>query len=70
MEAEVVRDSVLHLAGSLDLTIGGRPIPNAEAEKSKRRSLYFECFPEPGGTSTFAETFRSGDPAGMLSTHH
>ena len=57
MEAEVVRDSILHLAGELDLAQGGRPIPNAEAEKSRRRSLYFECFPEPGGNSQFAEMF-------------
>ena len=57
MEAEVVRDSILHLAGELDLASGGKSIPNAEAEKSLRRSLYFECFPEPGGQSQFGELF-------------
>jgi hypothetical protein len=40
MESEVVRDSLLHLSGELDLTRGGPPIPVAD-ESSKRRSLYF-----------------------------
>jgi Protein of unknown function (DUF1553) len=41
MEAQVVRDSLLFLAGELDLTHGGPSIPLAEADGSKRRSLYF-----------------------------
>ena len=61
MEAEVLRDSLLHLAGELDLAQGGYPLPNKEAETSHRRSLYFECFPEPGGQSEFAALF---DPPG------
>jgi mono/diheme cytochrome c family protein len=40
MESEVVRDSLLHLAGELDPTRGGPPIPVAD-ESSRRRSLYF-----------------------------
>jgi len=41
MDAQVVRDSLLHLAGQLDLTLGGPSIDvNAQAD-SKRRSLYF-----------------------------
>ena len=40
MEAQIVRDSLLHLAGELDLTRGGPSIP-ANDEMSKRRSLYF-----------------------------
>lgn len=39
MEAQVIRDSLLSLAGQLDLTRGGPPIPIAS--ESKRRSLYF-----------------------------
>ncbi|MFO0878750.1 MAG: PSD1 and planctomycete cytochrome C domain-containing protein [Gemmataceae bacterium] len=39
MEAEVVRDSLLHLAGDLDLTTGGPPVMPTVA--SRRRSLYF-----------------------------
>ncbi len=40
MEAELVRDSLLHLAGELDPTRGGPSIPVAD-EASRRRSLYF-----------------------------
>lgn len=39
MEAQVVRDSLLHLAGKLDLTLGGPAIP--AAQESNRRSLYY-----------------------------
>lgn len=39
MESECVRDSILFLAGELDLTRGGAPVPvNSD---SRRRSLYF-----------------------------
>src|SRR5205823_2769142 len=41
MEAEVVRDSLLHLAGALDPTPGGPPVDLAHADRSRRRSLYF-----------------------------
>ncbi len=40
MEAQVVRDSLLHVAGELDLTMGGPSIPITD-EASRRRSLYF-----------------------------
>ena len=40
MEAQTVRDSLLSLAGDLDLTMGGPSISVSE-EKSRRRSLYF-----------------------------
>ncbi len=41
IESQVVRDSILALAGALDLTLGGPAVPpNAQAD-SKRRSLYF-----------------------------
>jgi hypothetical protein len=40
MEAEVVRDSLRHLAGDLDPKMGGPPVPVAD-ESSRRRSLYF-----------------------------
>ena len=62
MEAEVVRDSILYLAGELDLTPVGYPLPNSDAEKSRHRSLYFECFPEPRGQSEFAEMFDPPNP--------
>ncbi len=40
MESQLVRDSVLHLAGKLDLTLGG-PSISPSSEASPRRSLYF-----------------------------
>ncbi len=41
MEAEVVRDSVLSLGGSLDLAMGGPPIEHTQGQTVLRRSLYF-----------------------------
>jgi hypothetical protein len=41
IEAEVVRDSILSLAGTLDPTIGGPSVPPAKQDDSERRSLYF-----------------------------
>lgn len=40
MEAQVVRDTLLQLAGEIDLTHGGPPISVTD-EASRRRSLYF-----------------------------
>ena len=40
MESQLVRDSLLSLAGELDIQVGGPSIPAAD-EKSRRRSLYF-----------------------------
>jgi len=40
MEAQIVRDSLLSLAGELDLTLGG-PSVAINDEVSRRRSLYF-----------------------------
>jgi mono/diheme cytochrome c family protein len=40
LEAQAVRDSLLQLAGELDSTSGGPPIPIAE-EMSRRRAMYF-----------------------------
>lgn len=41
VESQVVRDSLLALAGTLDLTLGGPPVPAKDQESSTRRSLYF-----------------------------
>jgi len=41
LEAEVVRDSLLALAGTLDPTMGGPSIPPEAQAASHRRSLYF-----------------------------
>ena len=41
LESQAVRDSILALAGSLDTTLGGPSVPQAQQPTSKRRSLYF-----------------------------
>jgi hypothetical protein len=41
VEAEVVRDSILALAGMLDDTRGGPSVPASSQAESRRRSLYF-----------------------------
>jgi hypothetical protein len=41
MESQVVRDSLLQLAGKLDLSLGGPSLDPDKAESSPRRSLYF-----------------------------
>lgn len=41
MESQVVRDSLLHTAGRLDLTLGGPTLDPVKMETSQRRSLYF-----------------------------
>lgn len=44
-EAEVVRDSLLAVAGELDLQIGGPELPESEGMTSRRRTLYFRTTP-------------------------
>jgi hypothetical protein len=46
MEAEAVRDNVLHVSGSLDLAMGGPDIDNKLGLTSKRRSVYLRIAPE------------------------
>lgn len=41
MESQVVRDSLLHIGGKLNLSIGGPSIDPVKLETSPRRSLYF-----------------------------
>ena len=41
LESQVVRDSILSLAGTLDLTSFGPSVPIANQSDSTRRSLYF-----------------------------
>ncbi|MFG0332285.1 MAG: DUF1549 domain-containing protein, partial [Maioricimonas sp. JB049] len=40
MESQIVRDSILHLAGELNLELGGPTVPPTD-QKARRRSLYF-----------------------------
>ena len=55
LESEVVRDSILSLAGTIDLTRGGPPIKPAEQVESRRRSLYF--FHSNNDRNLFLTTF-------------
>lgn len=41
LESQAVRDAILALAGTLDPTRGGPPVPLASQAESTRRSLYF-----------------------------
>jgi hypothetical protein len=40
MEAEVIRDSLLHLSGELDLAMGGPPLACHDSANDARRSIY------------------------------
>jgi hypothetical protein len=41
LESQVVRDAILALAGTLDPSMGGPPVPESQQAASRRRSLYF-----------------------------
>ncbi len=62
MESEVVRDSLLYVAGQLDLTMGGVELENSESLTTRRRSLYYSVYPEAGGKSALGELFDGPDP--------
>ncbi|MBM3844914.1 MAG: DUF1553 domain-containing protein [Verrucomicrobia bacterium] len=54
-EAEVVRDSVLHVAGGLDWTMGGPELDPGAGESLSRRSVYFRHAKEKA--MEFTQTF-------------
>jgi mono/diheme cytochrome c family protein len=60
MEAEVVRDSVLHLAGELDTAVGGQEIPHEQGLAVRRRSLYFAHHGE--SKMDFLDLFDAANP--------
>jgi hypothetical protein len=60
VEAEVVRDSLLSAAGTLDLTRGGPELDNTQ-ENTRRRSLYYSVYAEDGGAMRFLATFDAPD---------
>ncbi len=61
IEAEVVRDAVLHLGGSLDLTFGGRELDHKQLLQIPRRSLYFRSAPEK--QAQFMQIFDTAAPS-------
>jgi hypothetical protein len=60
MEAEVIRDSMLHLAGELDPAIGGLEIAQDHAMTSKRRSIYLAHHGET--RAQFLDLFDAANP--------
>jgi mono/diheme cytochrome c family protein len=60
MEAEVVRDSLLHLAGELDLTMGGPDLDPEKDDLILRRSLYFRHSVD--ARSEFLKVFNAANP--------
>ncbi len=62
LEAEIVRDSLLAIAGLLDTSLGGVELENSEAFTTYRRSLYYSSFPEVGGKGPLGELFDAPDP--------
>ncbi len=60
MEAEVVRDSTLHLAGRLDMQFGYPELPETAGEDILRRSLYFRN--TPNEKMPLLEVFDVADP--------
>jgi hypothetical protein len=60
MEAEVVRDSLLSSAGTLDLTMGGPELEEKQGETILRRSMYFRI--TPNEKVEFLELFDLANP--------
>jgi hypothetical protein len=60
MEAEVVRDSLLQVAGQLDSTVGGLEVDEKEGQTSRRRSIYFRHTPD--AQMVFLKVFDSASP--------
>ena len=46
LEAELVRDNVLHVSGALDLAMGGPEVDHRQGLQSKRRSVYLRVAAE------------------------
>ncbi|HLU50297.1 MAG TPA: DUF1553 domain-containing protein, partial [Planctomycetota bacterium] len=60
IEAELVRDAVLHVTAGLDLAMGGPEIAHEKGGSVPRRSLYFQHAPEK--TMTMLRIFDAASP--------
>jgi hypothetical protein len=67
MEAEVVRDCVLHAAGGLDAKLGGPDLPVSDGMTSRRRSIYFHH--SPSSQMDFLKVFDAADPTEAYTRH-
>ena len=59
-EAEMVRDALLHLAGNLDLTLGGSEIDHHQGLVIPRRSIYFHHSRD--NQMSFLDVFDAANP--------
>jgi hypothetical protein len=60
MQAEVIRDSLLSIAGKLDTAMGGQEIEADKGLESQRRSVYFQHTPDV--QVTFLKVFDEANP--------
>jgi hypothetical protein len=60
LESEAVRDSVLHVAGELDVSPGGPEISESQGMENRRRSMYFRS--TPNETMLFLDLFDQANP--------
>ncbi len=67
MEAEVVRDSLLHIAGRLDPEMAGADLEPKDGESLPRRSIYFRHAAD--GQMTFLEVFDVANPNSCYRRH-
>lgn len=58
----MVRDSILAIAGTLDDSPATNPLDNNKALTTRKRSLYYESFPEDGGSNALGKLFDSPSP--------
>jgi hypothetical protein len=62
LEAEALRDGLLAVAGTLDLTAGGPPLDPAQADRVPRRSVYFRHRSDESSRAPFLTLFDSPNP--------
>ncbi len=62
MDSEIVRDSILAIAGLLDTSPATNPLENNNALTTYKRSIYYETYPEQGGTNALGKLFDSPSP--------
>jgi len=60
MEAEVVRDSLIHVAGELNTSVGGVEIAQDQAQTTRRRSIYLAHHGET--RAEFLDLFDAANP--------
>ena len=68
MEAEVVRDSILHMSGRLDAKLHGPAIEQTREQTTRRRSLYISHHGE--GRAPFLQLFDAADPVDCYRRSH